>query len=284
MTVCLAALCRTEDGEPAAVVAADRMVTLGGFIEFEHAIAKMSHPTPFAVAMIAGDALVGTRLAMDVATGLNGTSPKTPQIASALATKYEDVRRDAIEHQILSPRGLDLATFYGNHNSLNSNIVGMVDQAMSQYQLGVELLLAGVDSDGAHIFTISNPGGQELLHDVIGYASTGSGAIHALQALIGFQHHAGEPLKETVFRAYAAKKRAEVAPGVGHDTDMRIITIAGITPLSSDTLAELETLYVGYEQATKNSLNLQLESIDLNSLTPHDDSGQPADDLENDVQ
>jgi hypothetical protein len=33
MTICLAALCKEGD-EPRAVIAADRMVTLGGFIEF----------------------------------------------------------------------------------------------------------------------------------------------------------------------------------------------------------------------------------------------------------
>ena len=41
MTICLAALCRQED-EPVAVVAADRMVTMGGFIEFEHPVPKMA--------------------------------------------------------------------------------------------------------------------------------------------------------------------------------------------------------------------------------------------------
>src|SRR5205823_3860400 len=40
MTVCIAALCQ-EDGKPRAVVGADRMVTLGGFIEFEHAVPKI---------------------------------------------------------------------------------------------------------------------------------------------------------------------------------------------------------------------------------------------------
>jgi hypothetical protein len=41
VTICLAAVCR-EDEETRVVVATDRMVTLGGFIEFEHAIPKMA--------------------------------------------------------------------------------------------------------------------------------------------------------------------------------------------------------------------------------------------------
>jgi hypothetical protein len=39
------------------------MVTLGGFIEFEHAMPKMQTESTRAVAMTAGDTLIGTRIA-----------------------------------------------------------------------------------------------------------------------------------------------------------------------------------------------------------------------------
>ena len=177
MTVCLAALfAGDEQNSPAAVVAADRMVTMGGFIEFEHAVPKMAQPSPYATVMIAGETLTGTRLARDVADALNGSNPRIAQIAQALAQQYQAVRRAQVEQQILAPRGLDFGSFYANHASLNHQVTMMVDQAMSQWNLGVELLLAGVDFGGAHIFSIHNPGGSELQHDVIGYAAIGSGA------------------------------------------------------------------------------------------------------------
>ena len=51
------------------------MVTLGSFIEFEHAIPKMQQASTRALAMTAGDTLIGTRIAQEVAEALTGTPP-----------------------------------------------------------------------------------------------------------------------------------------------------------------------------------------------------------------
>lgn len=114
MTVCIAALCRNE-GQPHAVVAADRMVTLGNFIEFEHAVPKMAISSPHAIAMVAGDTLTGVRLSQEVAGGMAGTNPPIVAIAQQLATHYEATRSARIEQQILAPRGLNWQTYYGGH-------------------------------------------------------------------------------------------------------------------------------------------------------------------------
>ena len=42
----------------------------------------------------------------------------------------------------------------------------------------VELIVAGVDSSGGHLFTVSNPGGSAACHDVIGTVAIGSGEAH----------------------------------------------------------------------------------------------------------
>lgn len=262
MTVCIAALCRS-DSEERAVVAADRMVTLGGFIEFEHAVPKITEESSYAVAMVAGDTLLGTRLVQDVAGALAGSTPPIGEIAQRLATKYEETRRERLEQQILTPRGLNLATFYGNHTTLNPNIVAMIDNQMAQFNLGIELLLAGADTSGAHVYSVLNPGPPELLHDTIGYAAVGSGAIHALQALIGFGHAASADYHETVFRAYVAKRRSEVAPGVGLDTDMAVISDAGIHWLTESELEQLREIHEEYERATSSDLRDRLADFRL---------------------
>lgn len=263
MTICLAALCSEGDEDPRAVVAADRMVTYGGFIEFEHTMPKVAHASPYALAMVAGDTLVGTRLARAVADSVAGTSPKVVEIAQSLAQHYETVRQEQVEHQILVPRGLNLATFYGAHASLNGQITMMIDQQMLGFNLNVELLLAGVDDDGAHIYSIMNPGRPETQHDIIGYAAAGSGAIHALQSMIGFRHSADADVKETVFRVYASKRRAEVAPGVGHDTDMAVISRDGVKWLSEETLKQLGVLYDDFQQSTDAAVDKELKDLDL---------------------
>jgi hypothetical protein len=270
VTVCLAAICH-EDGESRAVVATDRMVTFPGFIEFEHATPKMLEASTRALAMTAGDTLVGTRISREVAESITGTLPVL-EIAQRLAAHYDATRRMRMEQQLLAPRGLDMSSFYGAHASLNGQITLMIDQQMQQFVLGVELLLAGADESGAHIYSVQHPGKPELLHDVIGYAAIGSGAIHAVQSMIGFGHTSSADYQETVFRVYAAKRRAEVAPGVGHDTDMATLSAEGIHRLSDDELAQLRTIYEEYEATTGKVLTKQLEGFKLGE--PRDEKEQ----------
>ncbi|HZR90779.1 MAG TPA: hypothetical protein VFA44_00015 [Gaiellaceae bacterium] len=265
MTVCLAALCRDGD-ESRAVVATDRMVSLAGFIEFEHAIPKMVTASTRALAMSAGDALIGSRIAEEVARSLAGT-PTVLEIAQQLARHYEATRTARIEHQLLALRGLNFQAFYGGHNSFNPQLAMMLDQQMQQFNLGVELLLAGVDDTGAHIYSIQNPGQPENLHDIIGYAAIGSGAIHGIQSMIGFGHTGQAQYHETVFRVYASKRRSEVAPGVGLDTDMAIIGAGGIHRLSDDELDQLRQIYENFETSTTAALTEQLAAFKLGEAT-----------------
>ncbi len=262
ITICLAAIGQSG-GHHFAVVAADRMVTLGGFMEFEHGARKMAHPSPQAVVMVAGDTLVGTRLAREVSAALNGSTPRTSDIAQHLGARYQDVRRQSMENQVLHPRGLSLDQFYGNQASLSPQIAIMIDQTLSQFNLGVELLLAGVDQDGAHIFSIHNPGGAELQHDVIGYAAIGSGAIHAVQSMVGFRHDSTAALRETIFRAYASKRRSEVAPGVGLDTDMAVISATGVRWISNDAQEQLAKLYAANQAKATSDLSQKLADLNI---------------------
>lgn len=262
MTVCIAALC-SDGEEPRAVVAADRMVTLGSFIEFEHAVSKIASASPFALAMVAGDALVGARIAKAVQDSAAGTSPAVADVAQELANQYLAAREEQLNEQLLLPRGLNLQSFYNAHAALNPQITAMLDNQMAQFNLGVELLLAGVDPSGAHLHTIQNPGGSDRLHDQIGYAAIGSGAIHALQSMIGFGHCSDADYHQTVFRVYASKRRSEVAPGVGQDTDMAVISGAGTHWLSDDELDQLRVIFEDFESSTDKTLKAKLADFSL---------------------
>jgi hypothetical protein len=238
------------------------MVTLPGFIEFEHAIPKMKVASARAISMSAGDALTGTRMAQEVAQSFAGT-PTVLDIAQRLAAQYEATRTARIEQQILALRGLNWQSFYGGHATFNVQITVMLDQQMQGFNLGVELLLAGVDDSGAHIYSIQNPGRPEFLHDVIGHVAIGSGAIHAVQSMIAFAHTANAEYHETVFRVYASKRRAEAAPGVGLDTDMAVISSGGIHWLTHDELEQLRSIYEDFQASTTTALTRQLETFKL---------------------
>jgi hypothetical protein len=71
-----------------------------------------------------------------------------------------------------------------------------------------------------------------------------------------FAKHAGtKQFPETMLLTYSAKRRAEVAPGVGEDTDMvAVFGTGGLSHISEDQLAELERCYTGVRQRTERAI------------------------------
>jgi 20S proteasome alpha/beta subunit len=161
-------------------------------------------------------------------------------IANLVAKRYAEVRLETASAQILGARGLNLQQYYQMHQQLLPQIVGGLDTALAAFNLGVDMIIAGVDTTGARLFTVGNPGGMAQCQDVIGSVAVGSGQIHAIQSMIGFRHGSMDPLKDVLFRVFASKRRAELAPGVGHETDLAIISPQGVRHLSTNTLDELD--------------------------------------------
>lgn len=274
MTVCIGALCSDSTGQAAraAVVASDRMVTLGGLTEFEHDVPKVTPLASKAVILLAGDTLHGTRVVADLRARLPAESPALEEIAEAAARSYVVLRRQEIESQIFAPRGLTMAEFYqGLQHNLAPQLVNLLDNQVVTFNYGVDFLLAGVDESGSHLYSVGNPGGAFEDHQTIGFQAIGSGALHALHALIGFGHAPGRSLRETVFHVYAAKRRAEVAPGVGKVTDIVVIRDSGRLSLDRRTIERLEYLYTEYyQQPVVQQLKDQIANLSLLGETGDD--------------
>lgn len=260
MTVCLAALCGNGE-DSRVVVAADRMVSAGGFMEFEHRGSKIVELADHALVMVAGDTNEGMRLVHQAAAEIGDSTP-VPGIAEDLGERYATARLRRAEQSLLGTRGLDLNSYYQVQGTLNPQMVAMIDNGFANWDLGVELLLAGVDESGAHIHTNHNPGGGNQDHRPVGWTSIGSGAIHVIPSMAGFEHapHAG--YGQTLFRVYASKRRAEVAPGVGHETDVAVVSREGIKRLTSQELQQLDSIYENFLSTTSNELAKQLDSFD----------------------
>ena len=98
----------------------------------------------------------------------------------------------------------------------------MIDQAFCNGNLGIEMLVAGPNGETHAIHTILNPG---TIHDnsSIGHGAIGSGAPHALYSLIEDSYAASLSKEEVLTLVKKAKKRSEVAPGVGVKTTIVVI-------------------------------------------------------------
>lgn len=106
---------------------------------------------------------------------------------------------------------------------MSSSFVEQVTTALIRFQLpATSAIIAGVDSTNyAHIYSVQ--GTTSMCADHVGFASIGMGAWHANSQLMLARHDKLRPLEETLRLVYAAKKRSEVAPGVGRDTDMVVV-------------------------------------------------------------
>jgi hypothetical protein len=222
MTICIAAL---YDSGKGCILCSDQMVTARipmGY-EFESddvdKMISICKSSPIH-ALTAGDVLAAnemTELAKKNAEtqGISSTSG----MAELLREAYQTVRRSAIVHNELEPRGLDLNTFHTMQQRLLPHVVQIIDRAFTEFNAGVYFILAGKDDHQCGIYSISNPG-QLSCHNPIGYAAIGSGAPHAIYSLIG-SNYKKSMNKETVEKIIKeAKKRSEVAPGVGTSTKL----------------------------------------------------------------
>jgi hypothetical protein len=80
--------------------------------------------------------------------------------------------------------------------------------------------------------------------NTVGFAAIGIGKAHADSQFTFSGHWPLKPFDETLLLAYAAKKRAEAAPGVGKSTDIIVIGPGKSTVKAEDQhLMELDKIY-----------------------------------------
>ena len=70
-----------------------------------------------------------------------------------------------------------------NHLRSAIEIAFKLNQDVETFNLGVELLLAGIDEEGTHLYTI-NQAGKPIENNQIGFQAIGIGNIHAINTLI----------------------------------------------------------------------------------------------------
>lgn len=250
MTVCIAACC---DGGNSVVVASDRMLSAPFLtVEFDHQNTKIDQIDNRCVALSSGDALC----VQDILQGGLGAAnhlqnPSICTLAEQIKYQFCEVRKQKINDLILGPRGIDFDSFYkgGVINQFPRDLAMLLDNQVQKQSLGTTILVAGVDSSGAHIYCVDDPGVMSCL-DRLGYHAIGSGHRHAVLKLVSLGQHMSNGLNETVFNVFCAKKVAEVAPGVGYTTTMKVVTSKGTTVIEQEFLDIMEPAFK--EQANPN--------------------------------
>lgn len=259
VTVCIAALCLWQNPRtppfahlppklPMIVGAADQMYTSGD-IEYETPQTKIAVLTPHIVALAAGDMAVQHAIcsATRAAIHASGGAPSVTDVATVYAQQLAQYRQGYAERKILNPIGLDWNTFYIRQHQMNPNLMNdFVAQMQETDLLDVETIITGTDNTGAHIVTIEEPGIMSWV-DGAGFAAIGYGGWHAQSQFMFSRYAPIWPFERALFLTYRAKKRAEVAPGVGPETTVFWIG-PGVAPIlmlptGDPTLRDLDQVY-----------------------------------------
>ena len=266
MTICIAAAC--NEGK-AIVAMADKMITYTAppFHQFEHPRPKVYSIAKNAVILTAGSALLPSdfinkieNLKRKYLKGEESIEIPLRTLADIISEAFRELRRDLIVQRYLMKYDLEWKDYINfirgglggareSGSSLpSSGIFGIASPMVKifadieDFKLELEVILAGVDEEGAHIYVIEDPGIKNNFND-IGYAAIGTGYYHAIRSFIENNYSIDIPLWKALYIVFEAKKYAESAPGVGSETDAAVITRNGIVRLKKEHIEELERIY-----------------------------------------
>jgi 20S proteasome alpha/beta subunit len=261
VTVCIAAIYQNNQ----IIGISDRMITTGD-IEFEPKNSKIISLTNSIVVMTAGDGNLHEQILTVARTYVTKriSAKKNDWIAVAdIANLYRDtyikIKKDTIERDILSRYGLTYDSYTSRQKQLSDKVLDEISDAFDNFDLpDVETIVAGIDDTGAHIFTVMN--NETNFDDSVGFTAIGIGYWHADSHFMLSDYSKSDLEDKALATIHAAKKKAEVSPGVGKDSDLFIIgpgkgslTIFQPTP-ELDLMTDIDKLYGNYKK--------QVEKID----------------------
>lgn len=245
MTQLIGAIC--EQGQKVVLIS-DRMVERAG-LAFERGTKGQS---------IASNAIVLTagtvhepELIRDVKSEFQGVSnPSILTIVKRLTEKYHEIRLARVNDEILRARGFNsIEEFYSKQRLLHDSLIIDINSSIEGYDLGIHLLVAGVDSE-AHIYYVCNPGTYSS-YDEISFFCPGMGKEQAESTFVWYVFTPELPLRETLYIAFEAKRKAESAGSVGQATDAWIIDKEGIHEVKPETIERLGSIYASRQDTFK---------------------------------
>lgn len=264
MTICIGTICRGNDQHPLVIGASDRLLVAGG-MKAEPFQTKVAQLSAKVAAMISGTVPTCTTIIQDAllqVSRLDQNSILVRDVASICANAFASCRRAEAESLLLTPLSLRVSNLTHPDETMSPYVLDKCINEMRKYELEAELMVVGIDTLGAHIYVIENPGYPHCQND-IGYAVIGSGGWHAKAHLMSMNYTNSWPLQDCLFVTHAAKRRAESDIYVGTATDIFFIA-PQLTPsyarLPDNVLSELNK---NYDQAKVKKDKIELEAFQL---------------------
>ena len=258
MTICISAIAQ-EAYEEVLVFSTDHMVTtqIG---QFEHSIKKYKKINSMVIAMLAGNTLLFDRCLKGINENLDFIS-----IKKRIKENMAYLRRECIRDEVYSLYDID-DSFVKEllKQEISNPFMEKILGTISEFSLNTNILLIGFDDEGkAQISEISEEGYIDFRD--VNFHAIGSGTIQAINTLLFQRHSKEDQLNVALYNVVKAKKNAEVAEGVGKETELLILRKKGCTEVSNEDLKKLENVYQCELKYGKNHQDLNsLYSIIIN--------------------
>lgn len=252
MTICIAGI--VESNKIIAIT--DKMITLGGNVATRYEIGennKVIKLTEKSLALFAGNVIAANEIMAIAKTKIEAESnPTITRLATLFKESYHEHWKKGLNEQLLQRFNISLEVFVSNQRVLDQALVGKINEIILNANLGVEILVAGIDTQ-PHIFLIGNPGTIMTL-DPIGYGLIGSGSQHAQLSMIENEYNSGISKENGLFALLEAKRRAEYDPGVGELCDIVIID-GGFDKLTEQNVNKITRQFEKTLNSIKRSKN-----------------------------
>jgi hypothetical protein len=191
------------------------------------------------------------------------------EVVNDIWSEFELIREAKQIAYLKQHLGTDLAGFREMVRTSTGTDTRRVEfeMKMEVESIRLEVVVAGVDSFGAHLFYLSQTSGVSLVSDR-GFATVGLGSLYALPYLCQLPYSISVSLSKGIYQAYAAKRASQAHFSVGPETDLTVIRPGqGITmvPAEHPLIAKLAEIH---EQLKPPPLNWEQEEIISLDLVP----------------
>jgi hypothetical protein len=248
MTVCTASMFYWMYGDndigPAIVTASDRMLTdIGLGIEYQGSRYKGATVTKKHMVLVSGDVTVHSAMILEIAPIVQDNSLLSTLDIAELCSKFMRTHRmkDAAR-TYLAPLNLDEESFIDRQRTMEPQLVIELTNQLQGHKIEVEALVIGCDDKLAHMYRVDQAGIVSC-HDDIGFVSIGNGGVHSSAQFMLDSYVHNYNYCRALYLTFSAKKRAEVAPGVGDFTDMFFINRNGVTQVPLTVINVLNRIY-----------------------------------------
>jgi hypothetical protein len=269
VTVCIATLFQwnyAAKGDPpklarGAITVSDRMITATD-IQYEPQQQKAAFFGKSTV-LVAGDIGIHSQAIHDTEKEIRGRNLTPHDIAKIYGRAIQAINRQRAETEILAPLGLNMDTFHGQQKEFSQGFVELITSQLQNRRPPVdsEALVVGSDGEDSHIYQIDAYGNETCL-DAVGFGAIGIGAWHAKSRLMQVGHTSSRFWAQSLASIFAAKKNAEIAPGVGKHTDIHVILKDGPFHIWQHVPPELLKLYEKYSAEAVKFGDLMVKELD----------------------